>query len=38
MFHLDEASKVEITGKGFSRPRHDYNPDDPVFDEIVTRL
>ena len=38
MFHLDEASNVEITGKGFSRPRHDYNPDDPVFDEIVARL
>jgi hypothetical protein len=38
MFHLDDTSKVEITGKGFGRPRHDYNPDDPAFDEIVARL
>lgn len=38
MFHLDEVSKVESTGTGFSRPRHDYNPNDPAFDKIVARL
>ena len=38
MFHLDETSKVDIAGKGFGRPRHDYNADDPAFDEIIARL
>ena len=38
MFHLDELGNVEITDKGFSRPRHDYNPDDPLFDAVVARL
>jgi predicted DNA-binding transcriptional regulator YafY len=38
MFSLDEIGKIDITGKGFGRPRHDYNPDDPAFDEIIARL
>ena len=38
MFRLDDASKIDITNKGFRRPRHDYNPDDPAFDEIVAQL
>ena len=38
MFHLDETGAIDITDKGFSRPRHDYNPDDPAFDEVIARL
>lgn len=38
MFSLDETNKVDIADKGFSRPRHDYNPDDPAFDKVVAQL
>ena len=38
MFSIDEASKIDITDKGFARPRHDYNPDDPAFEKVVAQL
>ena len=38
MFRLDETSNIHITDKGFGRPRHDYNPDDPAFEKVVAQL
>jgi len=38
MFRLDETGPVDMTSRGFGRPRHDYNPDDPAFDKVLARL
>jgi hypothetical protein len=38
MFRLDETGEVGIVDRGFGRPRHDYNPDDPAFEEVLAQL